>query len=222
MDCYPDNSAENAALILPGKLFLTETNEIEKLAQQRRYLYAKLARIRRCQHQELANRFLACGDSFFVETMNFRGLAKKAKPEDKEAIQPGKKLRRRKRFGKSLANKAPAMFLRILEQKALSWGGSFQRINTWRAKASQYNHMNRQYNKKKLSQRWNIMPDRHKVQRDMYSAFLIMNTNVTLDGFDQNLCDSTYTRFLALHDKELQRLREGIIHMPSSAGIRRR
>jgi hypothetical protein len=57
---------------------------------------------------------------------------------------------------KSIANKAPAAFVNILEKKVLQNGGSFQRINTWKAKASQYNHLNHQYNNKKLSQRWNI------------------------------------------------------------------
>lgn len=118
---------------------------------------------------------------------------------------------------KSIANKAPAAFVNILEKKVLQNGGSFQRINTWEAKASQYNHLNHQYNKKKLSQRWNIMPDGRKIQRDLYSAFLIQHTNSTLDGFLQGQCDKDYPAFVVLHDTVISALRG--TKLPSSTGV---
>ena len=44
-----------------------------------------------------------------------------------------------------------------------------------------------------------------------------MNTNNTLNGFDQALCDANFEQFLALHNIEISRLRG--VHMPSSAGV---
>lgn len=189
----------------------------EKLAAYKRYLYAKLARIRKNQHQEMANKLLLYGSTFYVEEMNFQALAKKAKKQNPEEMKPGEKFKRRKRFGKSIANKAPATFLNILEEKVHAQGGKFYKINTREAKASQYNHIDKTYTKKKLSQRWNTMPDGTKVQRDLYSAFLLMNTNSTKDGFNQSLCDKTFDIFLKLHNAEIQRLR--YIHTPSSTGV---
>lgn len=200
-----------------GKRKWVHSKRYNELARKKRYLNAKLARLRRCQHNEMANRYLAQGDEFYIEDMNFATLAKKAKAQKKEDLKPGEKFRRRKRFGRSIANKAPAGFVATLERKVLRQGGSFQRINTREAKASQYDHLSREYNKKKLSKRWHHFKDSRKVQRDLYSAFLIMNTNDTLNGFDQALCDASFEQFLALHDIEISRLRG--VHMPSSAGV---
>ena len=50
------------------------------------------------------------------------------------------------------------------------------------------------YNKKSLSQRWNDF-DGIKIQRDMYSAFLIMNINNDLESFDINKCNDRFDNF---------------------------
>lgn len=192
-----------------------ESKEYKKLSGQRRYLYAKLARIRKCGHQAMANRFLSYGSMFFVETMNFKGLAKRAKRQEPE---PGKREKRRKRFGKSIGNKAPAMFVDILEQKVKGKGGSFYRIKTWSAKASQYDHTDGTYRKKGLSKRWADLSDGHRVQRDLYSAYLLKNTNDTLDGFIQKAVEDGFVMFLKIHDEEIERLAH--VRMPASAGVR--
>lgn len=219
----PDGTVIDADKLPPellkpnGKRKWARSKHYNELARKKRYLNAKLARLRRCQHNEMANRYLAQGDEFYIEDMNFAAMAKKAKAQKKEDLKPGEKFRRRKRFGKSIANKAPAGFVATLERKVLRQGGSFQRINTREAKASQYDHLSQEYNKKKLSQRWHRFKDGRKIQRDLYSAFLIMNTNHTLNGFDQALCDANFEHFFALHNLEISRLRG--VQMPSSAGV---
>ena len=57
-----------------------------------------------------------------------------------------------------------------------------------------------------MSQRWN---DFHgiKVQRDMYSAFLIMNTSNDLKSFDVDKCNERFYNFYHLHNQEVDRLR---------------
>jgi hypothetical protein len=97
------------------------------------------------------------------------------------------------------------MFLSILERKLGYHHRKLNKIDTWNAKASQYNHHSGEYKKKKLSERWNIIND-IRVQRDMYSAFLIMNTNEDLKSFNQEKIAATYENFLYLHNLEVKRL----------------
>jgi len=162
----------------------------------------KKADIRKLQHEILANYILSLGCKVYVETMNFKGLQKRARETDKNG---NGRFKRKKRFGKSIANRAPAMFLNILDRKLRRRGTQLNRVNTWSVKASQYNHTTDSNTKKKLSQRWNII-NGDKVQRDMYSAFLIMNANRDLNSINKDKCNERYANFLHLHNKEVSRL----------------
>lgn len=188
------------------------------LEQYRRYLYRKQADLRRERHRQLANRLLAAGDEFYVEDMRWRALTKKSKKARKN--KKGKFLSR-KRFGKSIANKSPGSFLAILEQKVKAQGGSFKRIVTWKAKASQFHHMTGQYKKKKLSQRTDVLEDGSRVQRDLYSAFLIQHANKALDGFNVRLCNKDYANFLRMHNDAMENLARSDKRLPGSIGIRK-
>lgn len=184
------------------------------LAAKRRELCRKQADIRKQQHYELINGIIAQGTEVYIEDMNFNALQRRSK-ETKRNEKTGK-IHTKKRFGKSLANKAPSMFVTMLGTKLKNVGGSLVKIDTRTAKASQYNHLSQEYNKKKLSQRWNDMPNGDKIQRDLYSAFLIMNTNATHDGFAQAICEKNYPTFVLLHNTEIQRLQS--TKHPSSMG----
>ena len=46
-----------------------------------------------------------------------------------------------------------------------------------------------------------------KVQRDMYSAFLIMNVNTDLKTINNDKCNETFENFYNLHNKEVDRLK---------------
>ena len=71
--------------------------------------------------------------------------------------------------------------------------------------ASQFNHFDGTYKKKSLSQRWNDF-NGIKVQRDMYSAFLIMNIASDLKSFDIDKCNERFDNFYRLHNLEVERL----------------
>lgn len=199
----------------PRRLW-NESEHYAQLKTRRKYLLRSQADLRRRLHNQLANRVLAMGDVFFIETMCFSALAKRTKEAKKNAS--GKNLSR-KRFGKSVANKAPALFVDILERKVKAAGGEFHRINTIKAKASQYDHSTSTYKKKKLSQRWHRLADGTKVQRDLYSAFLLQNTNETLDGFVQEKLNDKFPNFKSMHDMEIERLKQ--YSTPSSTGVRK-
>ena len=79
------------------------------------------------------------------------------------------------------------------------------RNNTSEAKASQFNHFDGTYTKKTLSQRWNDL-NGIKIQRDMYSAFLIMNISDDLKSFDIDKCNDRFENFYRLHNLEVDRL----------------
>lgn len=185
------------------------------LEGERRALYRQQTDMRLQKHRELANQLLAFGNEHYIEEMRFRALAKKAKEAKKN--KDGKNISR-KRFGKSIANKAPAAMVTILAQKVEQAGGTFQKVDTFKVKASQYNHLTQTYTKKALSKRWNVMPDGKRIQRDLYSAFLIKNVNKSLTKPDNRRCKPGYPAFVKLHDKEIKRLSS--IFTPSSMGIR--
>lgn len=49
-----------------------------------------------------------------------------------------------------------------------------------------------------------------KVQRDLYSSFLIKNVREDLESIDDKLCDEEFEIFLKLHNNEIKRLSNNI------------
>ena len=197
----PDNFNEDGT-IKKGKLKWVKSNRYIKAQNKLRELYRKQADVREYQHQLLSNYILSLGNKIKVEEMNFKGLQKRSKKTEKN--DKGK-FKRKKRFGKSLANKTPAKLLTILDNKLKYFGEKLIKVNTKEVKASQYNHLNCRCNKKKLSQRWNDF-NGIKIQRDLYSAFLIQHVNDDLCNINQEECKRDFERFKILHDKEIERL----------------
>jgi hypothetical protein len=200
----PDNFNKDGTIKKRGnkKVKWVKSNHYIKLQNKLKELYRKQTDIRKYQHECLSNEIISLGDNIFVETMNFKGLQRRAKKTEKN--DKGK-FKKKKRFGKSLANKAPAMLLTIIDRKLKYYDRVLNKIDTYSVKASQYNHFNGGYKKKKLSQRWNYFGD-IKVQRDMYSAFLIMNVDNDLKGINQQKCNKRFENFKKLHDLEVNRL----------------
>lgn len=178
-----------------SKHYIRYQNELKELNR-------KQTSVRKYQHECLANQIIVLGDNIYVETMNFAGLAKRSKNTEKN--KQGK-FKRKKRFGKSIANRAPAMLLEIIDRKLSYYGRHLIQIDTYNAKASQFNHFDGTYIKKTLSQRWNNF-NGVKIQRDLYSAFLIMNIASDLKSFDINKCNERFENFYQLHNLDVKRL----------------
>ena len=200
----PNNFDEDGTIKRQGnkKMIWNKSNHYIKYQNQLKELYRKQADVRKYQHECLANEIVKLGNNIYVEKMNFAGLQKRSSKTEKN--DKGK-FKKKKRFGKSLANRAPSMLLTIIDRKLRYYDKFLIEIDTWSAKASQFNHFEGTYNKKKLSQRWNDF-NGIKVQRDMYSAFLIMNIDNTLKDFDINKCNSRFENFYRLHNLEVDRL----------------
>lgn len=182
-----------------------------------RELQRKNADIRKYQHYCMVNKILSLGDEVYVENMDFKALQARAKRTE---INESGRFKRKKRFGKSLANKAPAMLITMLDNrlKAQTGHGIFE-IDTRSYRASQYDHLSMEYRKKKLSQRNQILDNGDFVQRDMYSAFLIMNADSTLKNPDQSLCQQNYAEFFRLQNAEIARIQTGTERRLSSFGL---
>jgi hypothetical protein len=82
-----------------------------------------------------------------------------------------------------------------------------RKIDTYATKASQFNHLTGEYTKKQLSERWNDFGE-FRIQRDLYSAFLIGNTNEMLNSIDIDLCNTQWDHFVELHNREIARVKQ--------------
>lgn len=201
----PSNFNEDGTIKKQGnkKVTWVKSKKYIKSRNKLKELYRKCADVRKYQHEILSNKILKLGTNIYVETMNFKGLQKKAK---KTTInEKTGKINKKKRFGKSLANKAPAKLITIIDRKLKYVGKSINEINTSKIRASQYNHVTNECNKKDLKDRWNKDLG---IQRDLYSAFLIMNVKDNLEEIDRENCFKTFDNFKDKHDKEIIRLKE--------------
>lgn len=190
------------------KLKWNKSKHYLEIAGKIRELERKNADIRKYQHTCLANDILAMGNQIYIEPMNYKGLQKRVK--ETQVDEKGR-YKKKKRFGKSLANKAPAMFVTILKTKAEQHGGAVYEVDIMSYRASQCDHTTGEYTKHSLNDRWRILGNGDKVQRDLYSAFLIKNSNKTHDEIDLDKCSKTYDNFKKLHDTEIENIRNEVM-----------
>ncbi|WP_152655893.1 hypothetical protein [Oceanobacillus sp. CFH 90083] len=200
----PDNFHKNGT-IKKGSLTWKYSKRYERLRQKRKERYRKVAGRRKMSHEKLANDILTLGSDIRVETMRFQSLQKRAKNTTRNNTNG--KINRKRRFGKSIAKRAPAMLLTIIERKLKYQERELKKIDTYATKASQFNHVTGKYEKKQLSERWNDFGEL-RIQRDLYSAFLIANTKETLDSVDIELCNAKWANFIEMHHGEIERLKQ--------------
>jgi hypothetical protein len=195
-----------------------------------RALYRKKSAYIKQSHEMLANRILALGNRVFVEDMNFKALQKRAKNTkrsekvstivDKNGNEKQvRKYKKKKRFGKSINNKAPAMAISIIDRKLHYRHSEIYKVNTRTFKASQYNHITNEYNPKGLTVRGQVILPNTWIQRDLYSAFLLMNSNDDLQTTNRDKCFNTFDNFLTLHNRCIERIKRTVKHRPKSFGF---
>lgn len=188
-----------------------------RLRAKLRNLYRKLADIRKMEHNILANELLAYGNEFVVEDMNYKALQKRSK-ETKINAKTGR-AHTKKRFGKSLSRCAPAMFISILNKKANRYGGSVIKVSTFETKASQFDHTDESYTKKKLSERMARLHSGEVVQRDLYSAFLLEHIDIESLQYNMETLNSAFPAFLEMHENTKHRLQAVGSSLPASIGF---
>lgn len=188
-----------------------------RLRAKLRNLYRKLADIRKMEHNILANELLAYGNEFVVEDMNYKALQKRSK-ETKINAKTGR-AHTKKRFGKSLSRCAPAKFITILANKAVRNGGSVIKVSTFETKASQFDHTDESYTKKRLSERMAHLSSGEVVQRDLYSAFLLEHIDIESLQYNMETLNSAFPAFLEMHENTKRRLQAVGSSLPASIGF---
>lgn len=174
------------------------SKNMQKTQTELKEVHRLLTRKRKLNHQAIANKIVAMGIDIKVETMNFKGLQKRAK--ETTINQKTGKINKKKRFGKSLGVHAPAMLVELINQKSAYDGYPVSKINTWNVKASQYDHVLDDYIKVSLSTRWKNVGG-NKVQRDLYSAFLIQHVEPDLETLDKKALSSKFDNFVQHHNE---------------------
>ena len=201
----PQNYKEDGT-IKKGKKRWTYSHHYQKMRDQLKAMRRKRAAVLKQWQEIYANRLLEEGDEVYVEDMSFKGLQKRKKKTEKKK---NGRFKSKKRFGKS-----------IVKRKLDQTGGKYHEVNTRKFKASQYDHVTDTYTKKKLTKRHH-WADRDWVQRDLYSAFLLMNSDQSLEHADRDLCLLHYPSFKKLHDQCIEEIIASDKHIPASFGFRR-
>ncbi len=218
----PENYAPDGAILRGKKLTRNKSHRYLILQHRLAYLQAHQAELRKIDHNQLANHLLSLGDRFIIEDNPVAGWAKRAK--NTETSEKTGRYKRKKRFGKSIANRAPAMLRDILNRKLTSRGYPGVEIVPTTLSASRYNHMTQTYSPKELRQRWNVMPDGQRLQRDLYSAFLLQHVirpaPDTPYTYDNQALQEDYPRFCIQHEQALARL-QASGKFVSSMGLQR-
>lgn len=211
----PDNYNPDGTVVRKPHKF-KESNTYRKDRQRLRTLQRKRADVVRQSHERLANQVLQNGNEIYVEKMTFSGLARRSA---KTETDKNGRCKKKSRYGKSIGNRAPAKFLKILNRKLSYEENEIHQVNTQTFRASQYNHVTDDYIKKKLSQRGQQINGTW-IQRDLYSAFLLMNAAKDLSHADRERCFATYENFVRNHNKCIENLKYSNEKLPSSFGIR--
>ena len=185
----------------------TFSNRYKRLKLERRELYRKQAAIRKQQHIDMANALLSQGDEFIIENNPVDSWAKRAKKTKK-----GKngKIRCKRRFGKSIAHHAPAMFVSILQNKVRSLGGSFHKVEIKNA-ATQFDFTNGEFTKHELNERTVTLSNGRTHQRDMLAAFNLQHLRVDneeLKDYDIEQMEVDYPIFCKLEEKGIAQFKE--------------
>lgn len=201
----PQNYNEDGIIRRGIRLNWTFSKHYIEMRGKVRMLERKNVDIRKYQHTCLANEVILLGTDVYIEQMSFKGLQRRAKETTyREDGRP----KRKKRFGKSIANRAPAMFVEILGRKLTTIVGTeLNKVDTFKFRASQYDHTNGSYKKKLLKERWAQLSNGDRIQRDLYSAFLLKNSNADLNSTNVEQCNATYDAFKIMHDDCITKLK---------------
>lgn len=198
----PQNYNEDGTIVR-GKKSWTYSKKYYQTKNKLRKIMTKQAETRTLAHKTLANEIVGLGDRFVVEQMSFAGLKKRAK--ETKVNEKTNKIQSKKRFGATIGHRAPATLISLIEQKCKSQGKTFIKADTKSVKASQFDHLTEEYTKHSLSTRVKFVGD-DKVQRDLYSAFLLAYVEDDAKTVNVNACKSNFNTFLENQKQTMKEL----------------
>lgn len=209
----PDNFNEDGT-IKRGRLDWINSNNYQKLKVKNATMGRNITEAVKKSHSELIKYIFNLAHNVVIEDMDFTGLAKRAKNTTYRTVEvDGKEVQRanrKSRFGKSIQKKSPATFVDMLKLAANEVGTEVLFADRFGTKASQYNHQTNEYMKKGLSTRWNLdlyyMGEEVKIQRDLYSAFLLAALNPD-KSINQKVCEVGFDSFVEEHNRCLEEIK---------------
>ena len=205
----PDEYAPDGT-ILKKKHHWAKSRRYRRLQGRLRETYRRLAALRRQSHERLANKVLSMGTDIRVEDMHIQALAKRAASSHRNRHG---RLTSKRRYGGTIAVRAPAMLIGILDRKLHYIGLEAIRLDSRNLKASQYDHTAGTYAKKALSDRI-VTVGGETVQRDLYSAFLLEHAAPDGRTINRKQCITDFGTFAAACQAEIEAIRQsGSRHM---------
>ena len=212
----PENYNKDGT-IKKGSKFKRSNNYKKELLKLKN-LYRKRTIYVKEEHNKLTNFIIQNSDTIIKETLNFKALQKRStKPtekQDKKSIIKDKKgnikeiykFKRKKRYGKSLNNHSPGYLDAQILKRADELGIDIIKVDMLKYRASQYRHDKDEYIKPKLSDRVKII-DGKKVQRDLYSAFLLNNYKDE-EAIDREKCIKEFDNFIKQQDELIKIIKD--------------
>lgn len=88
-------------------------------------------------------------------------------------------------------------------------------VDKYNYKASQYNHLTDEYIKPLLSERTKTIGE-NIIQRDLYSAYLLLNHNEDLKEINRKKCIDNFNTFLINHNELISTLKQSWLTYPKS------
>lgn len=199
----PDNYDENGKIKKKRKEWKLSRNYFRELNKLKE-IYRK-KRVKDNQYKNLLVKFiLSQGDTVKTEKTSVNSWKSKSK---KTVINKSNgKIASKKRFGKSVNNNAPGTFIRKIEEKLSYFGKELIKINPFKTKASQFNHISQEFKKCSLEVRFKELIQGIVVQRDLYSAFLIKNIE-NLSEYNMEKINQQFDEFYEKQLKEVERIK---------------
>ncbi len=212
LDCYNENGTfKKGSKITRSKGYQKELFKL-KDAYRRKTVYVREL------HNKLAKFIIFNCDTIVKETLNYKALQKRVKAkavkQDKKTTIINKKgevkniykYKRKKRFGKSLNNHSPGYLNAQILKRAMECGVNVVAVDMLEYRASQYNHLTGEYVKSELNERCKLI-GKDKVQRDLYSAFLLYNYKDE-KTIDRNKCFKEFDNFLKQQNELIKEIKD--------------
>ena len=170
-----------------------QTWRFSKHYQRTRLVYQELCRKQRVLQREaqrrLAGEVAERGTHFYIEENRYEKLGR---------VKPN---------GAWIQKTSPATFQKLLEQRILKEGKELIFVQPFLLKASGFNHHTGVYQKMPLRKEWRTV-DGRRVDKKLYSAFLLSNVAEDLKSFDLDRCSQQFPGFLRLQDAFFQSLQK--------------
>ena len=199
----PDNYDENGKVKKKRNEWKLSKNYFKELNKLKE-IYRK-KRVKDNQYKNILVKFiLNQGDTVKTEKTSVNSWKSKSKKTVKN--KNNGKTASKKRFGKSVNNNAPGTFIRKMEEKLSYFGKELIKINPFKTKASQFNHISQEFKKCSLEVRFKELVQGIVVQRDLYSAFLIKNVE-NLSEYNMEKINGQFNEFYEKQLKEVERIK---------------